>query len=163
MNFLIPFLPAIYRWAAIAAVGAALFGYGWIKGDSHGTEKLTEYIGKQAVETVRVARVRGDVTTRIEIKYLPMQAKESVITETIQKEVIVYVPSTDPDLSSGFRELHDAAAEGRLPDPARKRDGAPVAAQVVAGVVTENYGVCRADQLKLSELQEWVNEQKKVK
>jgi hypothetical protein len=167
MNAITEFLAGPYAWiarcVAIAALALGLFGFGFVKGMRHDQHKLDELIGRQAVETVRIARGRDHVTTVVETKYLPQVVRQQVVTETIIKEVPVYVPADAPDLPAGFRELHDAAAQGRLPDPSRIRDGSAVSAQDVASVVTENYGVCRADQLKLQELQEWVREQAKVK
>lgn len=153
----------LIRWAALAALAASLVGYGYVKGAEHGQERIDAMVGKAATETVRIARGRDHVTTVVETKYLPQQARQQVVTETIVKEVPVYVPSDLPVLPAGVRVLLDAAADGRVPDPAELRDAAPVDPQALASSVAENYGVCRADQLKLSELQEWVREQQKVK
>jgi hypothetical protein len=162
MNFT-ALIPLPYRILAMALFAAALVGFGYVKGLARGQERIDAMVGKAATETLRIARARDKVTTVVETKYLPQAARQQVITETIIKEVPAYVPASDPDLSPGFRELHDAAAEGRLPDPARKRDGETVAAQVAADTVAQNYGVCRADQLKLQELQDWVRQQQQVK
>lgn len=153
----------MYRIAAYAIAALALIAFGWFKGSEHWHGVLIDERAAALKEGVRIAKAREVVTVKVETKYLPQIARQQVVTETIIKEVPVYVSADAPDLPAGFRELHDAAAAGRLPEPARIRDGATVPAQAVAATVAENYGVCRADQLKLSELQEWVNEQKKVK
>jgi hypothetical protein len=163
MSALLAGVPLLYRLLALAALAVALVGYGWLKGAQHGERKLDAAEAKALKEGVRIVTLRGAVTTRIETKYLPQLARTEVITETIVKEVPVYVPRTDPDLSGGFRVLHDAAAAGRVPDPAGIADAAPVPAQDVASTVAANYGQCRQDQLKLQGLQEWVTEQLKVR
>lgn len=156
-------LPLPYRLLAYLALGVALFGFGFLKGCEHGEKELNAERGKAATETIRLAKARTVVTEKIVIKYLPAITKIETITETIVKETPVYVPLSDPPVSGGFRVLHDAAALGQLPDPARLPDAAPAAAQDVARTVAENYGTCRADQERLRGLQEWVREQQKVK
>jgi len=156
-------IPALYRWLALAAVALALFGYGWLKGAQHGESKIDKLEAKALKEGARIVTLRGAVTTRIETKYLPQLVRQEVITETIVKEVPVYVSASDPDMPGGFRLLHDAAAAGRVPDPTGIPDAAAVAAADVARTIAQNYGQCRADQLRLQGLQEWVTEQGKVK
>lgn len=156
-------IPFPYRLLAYVALVAAVFGYGWLKGAEHGQAKLDAMVAKAATETIRVARARDVVTVKTETKYLPPIVRQQVVTETIVKEVPVYVSPADPDLPGGFRVLHDAAAEGRVPNPAAIANAAAVPAQDAARAVAENYGICRADQLKLQGLQEWVAEQQKTK
>jgi hypothetical protein len=166
MNLLGMVLPGptiLWRIGAYAIAALALVAFGWFKGSEHWHTVLIDERAHALTEGQRIAAVRKEVTVKVETKYLPQLVKQQVITQTIVQEVPVYVSASDPDLSPGFRELHDAAAAGRLPDPARKRDGTPVAAQDAAGTVTENYGICRRDQLKLQELQEWITEQGKVR
>lgn len=74
---------------------------------------------------------------------------------TIIKEVPVYVPVDAPALPGGFRVLHDAAAAGRVPDPAGLPDAAPVAAQAVAATVADNYTACHANTALLNAYQKW--------
>jgi hypothetical protein len=162
MSALLAGVPLLYRVMALLALAVALVGYGWLKGAEHGEAKLAAAESKALKEGVRIVTLRGAVTTRIETKYLPQIARTEVITETIVREVPIYVSPADPDLPGGFRVLHDAAAAGRLPDPASLADAAAVPAQAAAGTVAENYGICRQDQLKLQGLQEWVSEQLKV-
>jgi hypothetical protein len=152
----------VARWAAIGLLALSLFAAGWVKRGEHDERIHLEEVGKAAVETVRIARARDRVTTVIETKYLPAITKQQVVTETIVKEVPVYVPASSADLPGGFRVLYDAAALGLVPDPAAVADAAPVPAQDLARTDTENLGVCRADQLRLRGLQEWIEQQRKV-
>lgn len=156
-------IPAPYRILALLALCLALVGYGWLKGAEHGEAKLAAAEARALQEGVRIVTLRGAVTTKIETKYLPQIARAQVVTETIVKEIPVYVPLTDPDLSAGFRVLHDAAAAGRIPDPAAIPDAAPVPAAVAASTVASNYGACTANAIRLQGLQEWVAEQLKVR
>lgn len=85
------------------------------------------------------------------------------VTKTIKKEIPVYVKATDCPMSGGFRVLHDAAANGEVPDPARIPDAAPASAQDVADAVTDNYGTCQLIRSQLIHLQDWVRAQQDLK
>lgn len=152
-----------YRILAVVVLGLALVAFGWVKGAESVQRKIDDMVMKAAKEGVRIVTLRGAVTTKIETKYLPQIARQQVITETILKEVPIYVPTSTADLPGGFRLLHDSAATGSIPDPARIADAAAVPAQSAAETIAGNYGTCRADQIKLIGLQEWIREQAKVK
>jgi hypothetical protein len=165
MNRLLSIIPGpslLYRIAAYAAVALALIGFGWLKGSEHWHTKLIEAQTAALKEGVRIQTVRGEVTTKVETKYVKVLVHDGVVTETITKEVPVYVPASTPDLPGGFRLLADAAAAGVVPDPARLADAAPVPAQVATASVVANYGSCRQVIHQLEGLQEWVREQQKV-
>jgi hypothetical protein len=70
-------------------------------------------------------------------------------TQTLQREIPSYVtPATDRafPLPRGFVRLHDAAATGVLPGPARDTDAtaSDVTASHAADVIVANYGTCLA-------------------
>lgn len=163
MGALLNIVPWYCRLAALAVLAVALIGFGWIKGAEHGERKLEAAQAKALKEGARIVTVRGAVTERVVTEYLPAITKIKTITETIVKEVPVYVSPTDPDLSPGFRVLHDASAAGRVPDAASIPNAAAVPAQDLAATLTENYGACLANAKRLEGLQEWVTEQQKVK
>ena len=100
--------------------------------------------GTQYVDRVRVVREKGD---------------------TIIKEVPVYVPvqaDAACTINRGFVRLHDAAAAGKLPEPARDADAAAtgIALSAVAGTVAANYQTCHENAEQLRALQTWVREMK---
>lgn len=161
--FITPFLPMIYRWLAIIAVGLALFGFGYFKAAGHYKAEIQEMKVAAMKEGVRIAATRTVVTEKIITKWLPQIERQHVITETHIKEVPVYVPRDTPSLPPGFRVLIDAAAAGSVPDPASIPHAAPVGAQAATASIVDNYGTCRADQARLRGLQDWVTEQGKVK
>jgi hypothetical protein len=158
------FVSLPYRILAAAGLAVIVWLAGLVHGLNVGQHRVDELVAKQTTEAVRVAKVRDKATQKVLIRYLPAKAKQEVITETIIKEVDRYVPSTAPVLSGGFRVFHDAAAEGvPLPGTPAGIDAPAVTAKEVAGTVAKNYGDCRADQLRLEELQNWIREQQKVK
>jgi hypothetical protein len=163
LTSVIPGPSLLYRLAAYAALALALIGFGWFEGSKHWHGKLIEAQTAALKEGVRIQTVRGAVTTKVETKYVKVLVHDGVVTETIVKEVPVYVPASTPDLPGGYRVLADAAAAGSVPDPARIADAAPVPAQTATASVVENYGFCRQVIHQLEGLQEWVREQSKVR
>ena len=96
----------------------------------------------QYVDRVRVVREKGD---------------------TIIKEIPVYVPvqaDAACTINRGFVRLHDAAAAGELPEPARDADAAAagIALSAVAGTLAANYQTCHENAEQLRALQVWVSE-----
>ena len=63
-------------------------------------------------------------------------------------------------INRGFVRLHDAAAAGELPEPARDTDAAAagLALSTVAGTVAANYQTCHENAEQLRALQGWVRE-----
>lgn len=76
-------------------------------------------------------------------------------TQTLQREIPTYVtPATDRayPLPRGFVRVHDAAATGVLPGPARAADAtaSDVTASRAADVIAANYGTCLAIRAQLN-------------
>ena len=134
-------IPWPYRWLALVLLAAALIGFGWIKGAGHVQAQWDAAVQKQTLQTAAV-REKGD---------------------TIVKEVPVYVPvqaDAACTINRGFVRLHDAAAAGELPEPARDADAAAagIALSAVAGTVAANYQTCHENAEQLRALQGWVVE-----
>lgn len=102
------------KWGAIVLLVAAVFGYGWIKGNAHGTAKLDAYIFAQMQEETRIAGVRTVVTQRVVTKYLEKAGATETIVKEVEKEVTRYA-KTNPDglcIDAEWTRLHNAAATG---------------------------------------------------
>ena len=133
--------PWPYRLLALALIAAALIGFGWIKGAEHVQAKWNAAVQQQTLQAAAI-REKGD---------------------TIIKEVPVYVPvqaDAACSINRGFVRLHDAAAAGELPEPARDTDAAAagIALSAVAGTVAANYQSCHENAEQLRALQAWVRE-----
>lgn len=153
-------------WRATAFLCAALW-FAWqshlngARADKLELEKATA-AAAQAKAELALKEAQGKVTVRVEAHYVDRVQVVRGRTQTIVKEVPIYVPSDTPALPGGFRVLHDAAAAGELPDPTRIADAAPVEAQSATETIAENYGVCHENAERLTSLQEWVREQQKL-
>lgn len=156
-----------YRLLALAALGVALVGFGWIKGVSHVQAKWDAAIQQQTLQVAAVRERQAQATVKVVTQFVDRVRVVREKGETIIKEVPVYV-SAQADAAClvprGFVRLHDAAAQGVVPEPAGNSDAAPagVALSAVAGTVAENYTACRENAEQLTALQEWILDVKKA-
>lgn len=157
-------VPLPYRLLALALLAVALLGFGWVKGASHVQGEWDAAIGKQAVQVATVKVKQAEATVQVVTKYVDRVKVVRTTGDTIIKEVPVYV-TAEADaacvLSRGFVRLHDAAAAGRIPEPAGGADASPagIALSAVAGTVADNYGRCHENTEQLTALQDWVRAQ----
>ena len=158
-------VPWPYRLLIVAVLAAALFGVGWVKGASHVQAEWDAEVVKQSLTAARVEKAQAQATVQVVTEYVDRVKIVRQAGETIIKEVPVYVPAQADAacvVPRGFVRLHDAAAQGVVPEPAGDSDAAPagVALSAVAGTVAENYTACRANAEQLSALQSWILEMK---
>jgi len=159
--------PLLIRWIVLAAVSAFLFGYGWFKGNAHGTAKLTAYQGQQAIAAQKIITRQGEITERVVTQYQDRVVKGATVTQTIEKEVTKYVESKPLAMAClldvRWMRLHDAAALGQAPPAAQPTDAAPgtLTAAAALPTVTANYGACGRNADRLEALQGWVLDQAK--
>ena len=158
-------VPWPYRLLIVAVLAAALVGVGWVKGASHVQAEWDAEVVKQSLTAARVEKAQAQATVQVVTEYVDRVKIVRKVGETIIKEVPVYVPAQADAacvVPRGFVRLHDAAAQGVVPEPAGYSDAAPagVALSAVAGTVAENYTACRANAEQLSALQSWILEMK---
>lgn len=156
------------RAGLVALIFAAAFTTGWVKGNQHGTKKLTDYQGAQALASIKVIKGQDKVTERVVTKYLDRVKLVQGATTTIEKEVTKYVESKPLALAcmldNRWVRLHDAAASGAIPPAASPTDDAAGALPAPAALptITKNYAAGNRNADKLEALQEWVREQMKA-
>lgn len=148
-------------WVALILVGLGAW-YGSTRYDAgkRAVQKKWDaaiWRGKEELESLRVKSRQVDF--RVETKYVDRVQVIREKADAIVREVPVYVAADSCPLPGGFRLLHDAAAEGTVPDPASIADAAPVEAQDAARTVAGNYGSCLETAQRLTSLQEWVTAQ----
>lgn len=151
-----------YRLLAMAALGVALVGFGWIKGASHVQAQWDAAIQQQTLEVAAARERQAQATVKVITEYVDRVRIVREKGETIIKEVPVYVPvqaDAACTINSGFVRLHDAAA-GELPEPARDADATAtgIALSAVAGTVAANYQTCHENAEQLRALQTWFRE-----
>jgi len=142
-------LPWWAKWLAFAALVAACSAFSYVRGDDHGTQKLVDYIGKQASQTVVIVKREVQVVTKVETKYRDRIQKIYVQGDQIENAIPeVLTPDVDRrlPLPAGFVRILDAAWSGQPLGPAADSDREPaiVPASVVAANETDNATSCRA-------------------
>ena len=160
-------IPLPYKIAAVAAFLAVYGGICWFKGDSYGTQKLTEYQAAQMKEAVRIVTKQGEVTTQVVTKYVQVAAKTQATAQTIEKEVVKYetLKLDRTLLSVAAVRLHDSAAANAVPPAASPTDDSPsgVTAAAIVATCTANYATYFKVADELTGLQDWVRQQAAVK
>ena len=154
-------IPWPCRWLALVALGAALIGFGWIKGAGHVQADWDAAVQEQNQHAAAVRERQAQATVKVVTQYVDRVRVVLEKGETIIKEVPVYVPvqaDAACTINRGFVRLHDAAAAGELPEPARDADAATetIALSTVAGTVATNYQICHENAEQLRALQAWV-------
>ena len=156
-------IPWPYRLLALAALGLALVGFGWVKGAGHVQAQWDIAVQQQALQAAAVGERQAQATVKIVTQYVDRVRVVREKGDTIIKEVPVYVPvqaDAACTINRGFVRLHDAAAAGALPEPAGDTDAAAadIALSAVAGTVATNYQTCHETAEQLRALQTWVGE-----
>ena len=152
-----------YRWLALVLLAAALIGFGWIKGAGYVQAQWDAAVQNQTQQVAAIRERQAQATVKVVTQYVDRIRLMREKGETIIHEVPVYV-SVQADaacsINRGFVRLHDAAAAGELPGPARDADAAPagIALSAVAGTVAANYQTCHENAEQLTALQMWVRE-----
>ena len=156
-------IPWPYRLLALAALGLALVGFGWVKGAGHVQAQWDAAVQEQALQATAVREEQAQATVEVITEYVDRVRVVREKGDTIIKEVPVYVPvqaDAACTINRGFVRLHDAAAAGALPEPARDTDAAAadIALSTVAATVATNYQTCHETAEQLRALQTWVRE-----
>jgi hypothetical protein len=155
-------IPWPYRWLALVLLAAALIGFGWIKGAGHVQAQWDAIVQKQTLQVAAIRERQAQATVKVVTQYVDRVRVVREMGETIIKEVPVYVPvqaDAACTINRGFVRLHDAAAAGELPEPARDADAAAagIALSAVAGTVAANYQTCHENAEQLRALQSWIS------
>lgn len=118
-------LPWWAKYVALALLVAAVWGHGWVKGNGHGTAKLSAYIGKQAEQAAITRGKRAAVTERVVTEYVKKSGETKTVIEYVDRKVIEYVAQNPTGLciDPEWVRVHDAAAVNRVPPAPGKPDG----------------------------------------
>jgi hypothetical protein len=156
-------IPWPYRWLALVLLAVALIGFGWIKGAGHVQAQWDAAATHQNLQAAAIRARQAQATVKVVTQYVDRVRVVRDKGDTIIKEVPFYVPvqaNAACTINRGFVRLHDAAAAGELPEPARDADAAAagVTLSAVTGTVAANYQTCHENAEQLKALQVWVGE-----
>lgn len=152
-----------YRLLALAALGIAVFGFGWLKGASHVQAQWDAATAAQQQAQAQAQIRQAEATVQVVTQYVDRIQVVREKGDTILKEVPIYVPvqaDAACTVHRGFVSLHDAAAAGELPEPARDADAPAegLALSAVAATVVTNYQTCHENAEQLKALQDWIRQ-----
>ena len=156
-------IPWPYRLLALAALGIALFGFGWIKGAGQVQAQWDAATAAQQQALAKAQIRQAEATVQVVTKYVDRIQIVREKGDTLIQEIPVYVPvqaDAACAVHRGFVSLHDAAAAGELPEPARAADAPAegLALSAVAATVVTNYQTCHENAEQLKALQDWIRQ-----
>lgn len=132
----------LIKWGVIVVLFLSGVAFGWVKGNDHGTEKLTDYIGKQAVAVQKLTAARTKVIHDVTVEYRDRIHTVTVKGDTIIKEVPVYVTKADDAgcaIPVGFVREYDAMWTNTPAGPPVDSDRRPSGVQL-STVATSDAG-----------------------
>ena len=152
-----------YRLLALAALGIAVFGFGWLKGASHVQAQWDAATAAQQQAQAQAQNRQAEATVQVVTQYVDRIQVVREKGDTLIQEISVYVPvqaDAACTVLRGFVSLHDAAAAGELPQPARDADAPAegLALSAVAAIVVSNYQTCHENAEQLKALQDWIRQ-----
>ena len=152
-----------YRLLVLTALGIALFGFGWLKGASHVQAQWDAATATQQQAQAQAQTRQAEATVQVVTQYVDRIQVVREKGDTLIQEVPVYVPvqaDAACTVHRGFVSLHDAAAAGELPQPARDADAPAegLALSAVAATVVTNYQTCHENAEQLKALQDWIRQ-----
>lgn len=142
-------LPWWAKYLALAMLVCAAYGMGRLQEARRGAAAMTEYVAKQAGQTVTIVKREVQVVTRVETRYRDRIHKIYVQGEQIENRIPeIVTPDVDRrlPLPAGFVRILDAAWTGEPVGPATGADAEPasVPASLVAANEAGNATSCRA-------------------
>ena len=148
--------------ALVSAAGTSL-GIGWIAGTRHAQTRWDSTVESQQLALAEVKTQQAEAAIQVVTKYVDRIQVVREKGDTILKEVPIYVPAHADaacTVQHGFVSLHDAAAAGELPEPARDADAPAegLALSDVAATVVTNYQTCHENAEQLKALQDWIRQ-----
>ena len=152
-----------YRLLALAALGIAVFGFGWLKGASHVQAQWDATSAAQLQAQAQAQTRQAQAIVQVVTQYVDRIQVVREKGDTLIQEVPVYVPvqaDAACTVHRGFVSLHDAAAAGDLPEPTRDPDAPAegLALSAVSATVVSNYQTCHENAEQLKALQDWIRQ-----
>ena len=156
-------IPLPYKILAGAALLVGVFFFGYMKGNAYGKAELERYAAKKEKQVAELEKKNAEVSGKVLVQYVDK-------VNTIKEKEYVYldraknnVPSQH-DMSNGWVYTHDASATGSDADSTRASDASSsgVKDNQALAVVVSNYSRCLQNNQQLINLQQWVNENKRI-
>lgn len=163
-----PYILGAIALGSIAIVGGS-YGLGHRAGTTAQEAKMEKAIAEATQKSADAQKEQDAISTAEAVKQAQAQQLVQHTFDTIERKVKIYVTKTDRDchLSVGALRVWNAAIAGAdtLPDAAGQSDAATSAfsaADFLNNGVT-NFAIYHQTATELIGLQDWINQQEKVK
>ena len=148
------------KWIAALAFVVISFATGLFTGRAQIQDKWNKATLEAEASLARVMAEQAKETVKVVTQYVDRIQVVKVKGDTIIKEVPVYVTQKADSncvINRGFVELHDAAANNRLPVASRNLDEAApgIKLSTVGATLADNYTRCHENAEQLRALQGW--------
>lgn len=158
MFSMIPF-PVKIMAIIFIVLGAA--GWGYMKGSAHAEIELANYQAKAEKQISELKTENTEISNTVTTEFVD-RVNTIHDKETIYRDRLVNLGESTNNLSSGWVELHDAAAKLADPDAQLAGDKSPsgIMDNSALAVVMGNYSVCHQNKQQLISLQKWIADNK---
>jgi uncharacterized protein (DUF1778 family) len=150
-------LPVKLLFIAFLIAGAA--GWGYMKGSAHAEIELANYQAKAEKQIADLTTKNANISEKVVTQFVD---KVKVVHDqnVVYRDKLVTLGEGQNQLSTGWIELHDAAAKLANPDAQLASDKSPsgVMDNSALAVVISNYAICHENKEQLSALQQWITE-----
>lgn len=158
-------LPGWAKYATAAALCAAIWGHGYIRGAGRVEQRLEAQHATEMAALLGRVQAAAKIADRVVYQYIDRYHVVRERGATITREVTKYVTAKSDagcPIPVGFVRLHDAAAGNHelLPATAIGADD-PATGVTLSGVavtVGENYTACNGLREQLIALQDWAKQ-----
>jgi hypothetical protein len=156
MFSMIPF-PVKIMAIIFIVLGAA--GWGYMKGSAHAEIELANYQAKAEKQISELKSENVKISDNVTTEYVD-RVNTIHDKEVIYRDRLVNLGEGQNALSTGWIELHDAAAKLADPDATLASDKSPsgVMDNAALAVVLTNYRVCHENKQQLISLQRWITD-----
>jgi len=153
---MIPF-PVKIMAIIFIVLGAA--GWGYMKGSAHAEIELANYQAKAQTQISELKTENTRISDNVVTEYVD-RTNTIHDKEIIYRDKLVNLGTGTSEVSTGWVELHDAAAKLADPDAVLASDKSPsgVMDNAALAVVLTNYRVAHENKQQLISLQKWITD-----
>lgn len=154
-------IPLPIKLMAILFVVLGAAGWGYMKGSAQAEIALANYRAdaEQQISELKSENLR--ISDNVQIEYVD-RVNTIRDTEIVYRDRLVGLGEGNNEVSTGWVELHDAAARLADPEANLAMDDSPsgIMDNSALAVVISNYARCHENKQQLESLQRWVTDNK---
>ena len=152
-------IPLPIKLMAILFIVLGAAGWGYMKGSAHAEIELANYQAGAEKQISDLKTENARISDNVTIEYVD-RVNTIHDKEIIYRDKLVNLGPGTTEVSTGWVELHDAAAKLADPDAVLASDKSPsgVMDNAALAVVLTNYRVAHENKQQLISLQKWITD-----